>query len=188
MTLDNLFNGTKMYQQQFVALCETLQQYLGASNAAYLNINQDSGAVYIHSNLKWLEGYIDGEHYKLDRHMVHPNNMGQGFCLLMLSNIYNYQTYNDALLYTAENKFEYGFTYVIKTDTDFSAFSFTTDKHKIINAPLNEGEIIKSFLQNINDQILTSFPKLEENRTNLVNLKGELFFQQSGIVFSNELR
>lgn len=184
---DELFYGTKMYHQPFSKLCEPLQQYLGTSNAAYFNVNADSSVTNIHSNYKWMENYIRGQHYDLDPHMVHPNNMTEGFALLCIDDTYRYQKYQDVLENVA-NVSAYGFTYVTKTDFDFTAWCFTTNQssHKFINTLFNQSQIIKSLIQNLEKQLKSTFLDLEDNKARLINLKGNLFFQQTGIVFRNK--
>ena len=183
--IEELFYGTKMYHQQFSKLCQPLQKYLGTYNAVYSNVNIDSSMANIHSNYGWMEDYIKGQHYNLDPHMVHPNNMSEGFALLTINDAYKYQEYNDVILESVANKLEYGFTYVTKTNVDFTAWSFTTNKnnHQFINILLNQPQTIKFFIQKLENQLKSIFTDLQKNRVQLINLKGNLFFQQTGIVF-----
>ncbi|HXH55597.1 MAG TPA: hypothetical protein VNK03_07650 [Gammaproteobacteria bacterium] len=185
MMSDELFYDTKMYHQQFAKLFEPLQQYLGTNNAAYFHVNTDSSVTNIHSNYKWMENYVRGQHYNSDPHMVHPDNMSEGFAILTIEDTYKYQEYNDTvILDAAENKFNYGFSYVTKTDLDFTAWCFTTNtnNHKFINILLNQPHIIKSFIQKIENQMKLAFPELQQSKAKLIELKGDLFFRQIGIV------
>src|SRR5690349_3102354 len=106
---DELLYGTEKYHQTFIKLCEPLQQYLGTNKAAYFNVNVDSAIANIHSDYQWMKQYIAGQHYHLDPHMVHPDNMSEGFSLLSIDNTYKYQEYQD-VLDRRENVNDYGFT------------------------------------------------------------------------------
>lgn len=187
MTRDQLYLGTKTYGENFSKFCEPIKQFLDLDNEAYYNINIDGEMTNIHSNDKWMEEYIAGENYLQDPHMVHPNNIHKGFCVLLVNN-YNYQKYNDVILYGNANKslFEYGFTYVLKTNVDFTAFCFTTNKSNyIINRLINETKVIELFIKNLDHQIksLLQLPKLTQSKIDLAQLKGERFFNQKGIIF-----
>src|SRR5262249_17163385 len=118
-------------------------------------------------------------------HMVHPDNMSPGFCVLLVRDGYHYQEYNDAIAYEAEDKFNYGFTYVVKTDTDFTAFCFTICKsdRQFINVLLNQARIVQVLIEKLNNQLEVSFPELHKNKVDLITLKGDPFFRQRGIVF-----
>lgn len=178
-----LLYGTKTYHQQFSEVCDPLKQYLTINNATYLNINKDGELIYLHSDCAWMQSYIKGMHYKQDLHLVHPDNIGEGFCLLLIQDNYTYLPYNEVMLYEDQNKFDHGFSYIIKTDADFTAFCFTADNGpKIINTLLNQSNIIKNFIQKLHLEVITSFKTLPENKSDLAALKGNLFFQQQGII------
>lgn len=187
MLVDDLFYGTKMHHKKFAELCEPIKRYLGITDVAYLNVNKDGSIVDIHSNHKWKKKYIEQHCYKIDPHMVHPDNMHAGFCMLMINDDYKYQEYNDVMLYETSHKFNfyYGFTYVTKTHSDFTALCFTTNKNnnQIINRLLNEAGIIKYFFKKLNNQVILSFPDLQQNKVDLLKIKGNLFYKQTGIVF-----
>lgn len=188
MIKDQLYWGTKTYGEKFLEFCETIKQFLDLDNVAYYDVNIDGGVINIHSSYKWMEGYIAGQHYLEDPHMVHPNNMHKGFCILLMNNNYNYQKYNDALLYDSKNKalFGYGFTCILKTKVGFTAFCFTTNKNNhIINKVINEIKVIKLFIQKLDNQIKSLLKKQSQLKINLSKLKGERFFNQKGIIFSD---
>lgn len=183
--INELFYGTKTYHQQFTRFCEPIRQYLRIKDAAYFNVHKDGSAAVIHSNYKWMEGYIEGKYYNLDPHLVHPDNMLEGFCILIINDNYKYEEYSDEVLYESGNKFDYGFTYVEKSNDSFTAFCSTLDKfnNKFINTLPNQAEMIKFLIQKLDHQVKASFLGLQQNKAQLINLKGELFFQQRGIVF-----
>lgn len=57
--------------------------YLGVNRVAYFNINKDSSAVFLHFDPEWLDSYVKGKYYISDPHMVHPDNMDEGFSIIM---------------------------------------------------------------------------------------------------------
>lgn len=187
MIQEQLYSGTKIYGEKFLEFCKPIKQFLDLDNEAYYNINMDGDMINIHSNYKWMEEYIAGEHYLEDLHMVHPSNIAKGFCMLLVKN-YNYQKYNDVLLYAHknENLFSYGFTYILKTNIDFSAFCFTTNKsNHIINKIINKTKLIELFIQQLDHKIKSLLQKLPQSKIALPELKGERFFNQKGIIFPN---
>ncbi len=181
--INELFYSTEKHHQAFLKLCEPVQQYLGTEKTAYFNINVDSTVANIHSDYEWMKRYVEEQHYHSDPHMVHPDNMSEGFSLLSIGDTYRYQEYQDVLEHV-ENIGDYGFTYVTKTDVDFTAWCFTTNKnsHKFINTLLNQSQTIKSLIQKLEKQLKSTFPDLQKNKARLINLKGNLFFEQPGIV------
>lgn len=188
MRKDRLYWGTENYGEKFLEFCQPIKQFLEIDNESYYNVNLDGNMINIHSNDKWIEGYIAGEHYLDDPHMVHPNNMHSGFCILMVNDTYKYQQYNDVLLYDRQNTpmFGYGFTYIVKTNFDFSAFCFTTNKNNyIINKIINENKLIELFVQKLDEQIKSLLENIKELKISLPQLKGERFLNQKGIVFTN---
>lgn len=182
---NELFHGTKTYYQKLAQLSEPIKQYLEVKDVTYFNVHRDGDLAIIHSNYEWMEGYIEGKYYNLDPHIVHPDNMLAGFCVLLIKNNYKYEHYSDVVLCESKDDFDYGFTYVEKGNDNFTAFCFTVDKnnHKFINTLFNQSEIIKFLIQKLDYQIRTSFLELQQNKVQVINLKGDLFFQQRGIVF-----
>ena len=188
MTANQLYLEAETYSNKFLELCDPIKQFLDLDNVAYYEVNSDGSATSIHSSYKWMEEYIAGEHYLEDPHMVHPSNMHKGFCIILVNNKYNYQKYNDLLLYDNKNKalFGYGFTYILKNKLGFTAFCFTTNKSNyIINRVINEIKTIKLFVQKLDNKVKELLKNQPQLKINLSKLKGERFFNQKGIIFSD---
>lgn len=100
---NELLHGTKMYYKQFAQACEPVKQYLEIKDSAYFNVYKDGSLISIHSNYSWMKGYVEGKHYNLDPHIVHPDNISEGFSPFILNDRYQYAAYDDtASLYKAE--------------------------------------------------------------------------------------
>ena len=92
------------------------------------------------------------------------------------------------MLYDNKNKalFGYGFTYILKNKLGFTAFCFTTNKSNyIINRVINEIKTIKLFVQRLDNKVKALLKNQPQLKLNLSTLKGERFFNQKGIIFSD---
>lgn len=184
MLTDELFYGTKVYHKDLAELCKPLEKYFGINQAAYLNIDKNGGLVNVHTHSKWMERCMEQHYYKLDPHMVHPDNIHNGFTLVTTSKD---QDYKNIMLNEAIHKFDlhHSIAYVEKNKSSCTVFSFSShkDNYQIINNLLNEMPLFKKIIRHLNKQIIEAFPDLRENKVNFSKLKGDAFYKQIGLVF-----
>ena len=187
MLTDALFYGTKKYHKQFDALCEPLKQYLGITTGVYLNTAQDGSMTNLLTNYKWLERYIEQGYFKQDPGIVHPDNIHNGFSFVTTSEDLEYR---DTMLKEAiyNFNFHHGFCYVEKTSSNFTLFYFATDKEntKMVNKIVNQAPMVKKLIRNLNKQVISQFKDLQDNKVDILKIKGDLFLEQKGIVFSEQ--
>lgn len=187
MLTDELFYGTKNHHKRFFELCDPIKQYLGVNTAVYLNVHQHGGVEAISSNHKWWDRFIEESYFKQDPGMVHPKNMNSGFSFVTTSDD---QEYKSTMLEEAVRKFNFhhGFCYVEKNCSSFTLFYFATHKENngLINKVINEANLVKKFVRNLHKQIRSEFKGLEDNKADLLKLKGDLFSKQKGIVFNED--
>jgi DNA-binding CsgD family transcriptional regulator len=182
---DALFYGTKQYHKKFDELCKPLKEYLGITTGVYFNTAQDGSMTNVFTNYKWLERYIEQSYFKQDPGIVHPDNMHNGFTFVTTSND---REYRDTMLKEAvENfNFHHGFCYVEKTPANFTLFYFATDKenNKMINTIVNEAVMVRKLIRDLNKQVISELKDLQDNKVDVLKIKGDLFLEQKGIVFS----
>lgn len=184
MLADDLFFGTKKYQKKFMALCDPIKQYLGITTAGYIRIDQNGGMQHIFSNIKWMERAIEKNYVQQDPGIVHPNNMNSGFTFVVG---HDDQEYKDSMLKEAihEFNFHHAFCYVEKNHSDFTLFFFATDKDNtgIVNKIVNAPDLVKKLIGSLTKQIQLTFTDLPDHTIDSLQLKGDLFLKQKGIVF-----
>lgn len=185
MLADELFYGTKNHHKKFFELCDPMKKYFGVTTASYIHINQNGEMELIASNYKWIERFIEADYCKQDPALVHPKNMSSGFSFVTTSED---QEYKETMLEEVIHKFgfHHGFCYAEKNGSSFVVFYFATHKenNNMINKIINEANLVKKFIRNLNKNIITEFKDLQDNKVDLFKLKGDLFLEQKGIVFN----
>ncbi len=190
MTLsDEYFLGTKLYHKKFAELITPIANFLGITNAIYINIDKHGRMFSICDMPNWVERVLENHYYNLDPFMVHPNNIHNGFAF---DKSYPDQEFEDVFLYDAVVNFKlcHSFVYTEKTsDNGYIGFGFATTKNNgaIINRLLMESLIIKKLIRDLNKKLTFIINKdLKENRMDFAHLKGSLFKTQKGLVFNPE--
>ncbi|HXH54241.1 MAG TPA: LuxR C-terminal-related transcriptional regulator [Gammaproteobacteria bacterium] len=189
MLTDEFFLGTKLYHNKLAELCKPLADYLGITQGVYVNIDKNSRffGIYTHSGLG--QRVVEEEYYKTDPFLVHPNNIHNGFAL---DNASTEQEFKDTFLYDATINFNcyHSFVYTEKTsDGGYYGFAFATakDNYRMNNRLMNETQIIKKAIRDLNNKLSLVVEKdLQENRMDFATLKGDLFHQQKGLVFNEQ--
>ena len=187
MLADDLFAGTKKYHYRLNELCEPLKQYLGITTAAYIRIGQDGGMEWVTTNCNWAERFIEKNYFIQTPGMVHPDNIDSGFAFVSTSDD---QEYKNTMLHELTHEFNshHGFCYVEKNTHSFTLFSFATDKEndRIINNVINSVSLVKKLARNLTNQINIDFKDLQNNKIDILKLKGDVFLKQKGIVFNEQ--
>jgi len=188
MLADDFFLGTKHYHKKFTELCKPLVEYLGITHAIYVNVDKHGKMFSICTDHKWIQRFIEEQYFKLDPLMVHPNNIHNGFSFDSASMD---QEFKDTLLYDAIIKFNWcnSFAYIEKTAAGgYFGFDFGTskDNFKIINRLMNETQIVKKAIRDLNRKILLMVEDLQDNKMDFAALKGDLFHTQKGLVFNEQ--
>ncbi len=190
MLSDEFFLGTKLYRKKFIELCRPIVKYLGVTEAIYLNIDKQGRMFSISTHSKWWERLLEEQYYIIDPLMVHPDNIHSGFAF---DNSSDEQEFKDTLLYDAVVNFNlcHSFVYIEKAANNGGYFGFvfatTKDNYQIISRLVNEAQIIKRFIRNLNSKlILLTAKDSQENKMDFATLKGELFHRQKGLVFNEE--
>lgn len=187
MLADEFFLGTKLYHKTLTELSQPLANYLGITNGTYFNMDKNGKIFKISTDPKWAEHALAEKYYLLDPGLVHPDNIHNGFAF---DNASPEQEFKDKLLYDVAINFHcyHIFSYIEKTPNGgYCAFSFATTKenYHITNRLMNESHIIKKALQDLNNKLSLVIAKdLQENRMNFAALKGDLFYQQKGLVYN----
>lgn len=185
MLTDEFFLGTKLYREKLSELCIPLKNYLGITNALYINIDKHGSAFSIFNNRKWAERFVDQGYYQVDPLMVDPNHMDNGF---LFDNMSDNQEFHDKMIRDGIVNFNWhhGFVYTEKsTSGGYFGFAFgtTKDNHHIVTRLINEACLIKKFIRKLNRALIACTQDLQKNRMDFAALKGEAFHTQKGIIF-----
>lgn len=188
MLTDDFFNGTRLYHKKFTELCKPLVDYLGVTHAIYVNVDKHGKMFSICTDHQWVQRFLEEQYYKLDPLMVHTNNIHNGFSFDSASTD---QEFKDNLLYDAIVKFNWcnSFAYIEKTaGGGYFGFDFGTskDNFKIVNRLMNETQIVKKAIRDLNRKIMLMIEDFESNRMDFAALKGDLFHSQKGLVFNEQ--
>ncbi len=188
MLADEFFLGTKLYHQKFSELCKPLIKYLGVTQAIYINIDKQGKAFSVFNDAKWSERFLAEHYYQSDPLMVHPDHIHNGFSF---DNASDNQEFKDTLLYDATINFNWyhSFVYTEKNPSGgYFGFAFGTNKDnfQIVNRLVNEANVVKKLLRNLNKRLMTITLDLQENRMDFHALKGDIFYTQKGLVFHEE--
>lgn len=186
MLADDFFKNTALYHQQFIEICKPLKDYLGVTHAIYIYIDKQGHAFNICTHPTWVEKLLSEHYYKLDPLMVHPNNIHNGFSFDSSS---ENEEFKDKLLYDAVIQFNWchSFAYIEKIPQGgYFGIDFGTAKenHKICNRLMNETIVIKKMIRDLNRTLLLMIPGLSENMIDFAALKGDIFYEQKGLVFN----
>lgn len=186
MLADDFFLGTKLYHKKFIELCKPLVRYLGITHAIYVNVDKQGRMFSVCTDYKWVERFIEEKYYYLDPLMVHPNNIHNGFSFDSASED---QEFKDTLLYDAVVKFNWcnSFAYIEKNSAGgYFGFDFGTakDNYHIINRLINESQLVKKLIRDLNKKLMALVKDFPENCVDFAALKGDLFYSQKGLVFN----
>jgi len=188
MLTDEFFLGTKLYREKFSELCNPLANYLGITNALYINIDKHGRAFTIFNGEKWAERFVEEHYYRFDPLMVHPDHMHNGFSFDEASDD---QEFHDKMFHDAIINFKWyhSFVYTEKNPVGgYFGFAFGTHKSnfQMVNRLINEAAMVKKLIRNLNKRLIAITPDLQENRMDFAALKGEIFHTQKGLVFNEE--
>lgn len=189
MLVDDFFLGTELYHKQFAALCKPLVDYLGVTDAMYVNVDKHGRMFNTCTHQKWLEQFTGQEYYKFDPLMVSPKNIHSGFAFDSASDDQIFQS-----TIQIDAVFNFGFhhscIYVEKVPNDNSYFGFAfatvKDNCQMINRLVNEAAIVKKIIRSINKNLISVIKDLNEMRIDLPALKGEAFYTQRGEIFHED--
>ena len=186
MLEDDFFAGTKTYNTALDRFCLPLKKLLGVTYAMYFNIDKNNQAIHICTDQEWTQKYVENKYYNIDPLLVDPNNMHNGFAF---NNACGHKDFKNLLLYDAEVNFNlcHSFVYVEKiAGGGYFGIGFATDpgNYKISELLLNERDIVKLTIRELNKNIVREISNLDEKRMYLPDLKKDLFFTQKGLVFN----
>lgn len=186
MLTNEFFLGTKLYHQKLAELSKPLAHFLGITHVSYCKIDKNGRAFKINTYIEWEEHTVEEKYYIVNPCMVHPDTHSD----FSFDRASNEAEYKDTPLYDVAVNFNcyHSFVYVEKTpDAGYYGFSFATtqDNDQINNRLMNENQIIKKSIQALNNKLsLVNARDLQENKVDFAALKGDLFYQQKGLVFN----
>ncbi len=134
MLTDEFFLGTKLYNQKFSELCKPLVNYLGITQALYINIDKLGRAFSVFNDKKWAERFVEEHYYQFDPLMVHPDHMHNGFSFDAASDD---QEFHDKMDHDAIVNFNWYHSFV---------YTEKTLREAISDLPLEQTKIIFSWL------------------------------------------
>ena len=188
MLADDFFYGTQLYSQKLQSLCGPLARYLGITEAIYINIDPQGGALNVSTHPGWTQRFLEERYYQLDPFMVHPDNIQSGFSF---DGAHESHDFKDKFLHDAVVRFNmcHSFVYIEKMISGgYFGFAFATSKNnpEMIDRLMNESQVVKKMIRHLNKQLITTLRDLEEHRMDFAALKGDLFHTQKGIIIKKQ--
>lgn len=185
---DAIVCGAKQYQSQFTTICAPLQNYFGMNAISYVRINSKGKLINLHTHLPSLQHCLDQTYYNCDPSMVDPDNMTSGFAI---GASYTPGAYTNIMLQDCIARFDlsHACSYVEKNKNEYNLFGFNAPlcNSTIIHRMIAEKKILSRFIRNIQKFLDENHASLQTIAVDFARIKGEVFYQQPGVVYLDSM-